>query len=88
MARINIDPSKVQGKLLLDLTSQIQKTRATIARVCNIMDFTRSGTDFAPLGTALGCSAADAEVLYSRYRAIETTMNGTNFTNLSDVDQG
>lgn len=88
MARINIDSTKVQGKLVLDLTSQIQKVRANIARVCNIMDFTRAGADFTALGTALGCSAADAEILYGRYRAIETTMNGTNFTNLSDVDQG
>lgn len=88
MARKNIDSTKVQGKLLLDVTSQIQRVRANLARLCNIMDFTRAGPDFSALGTALGVSANEAEELYSRYRAIETTMNGTNFTNLSDVDQG
>jgi hypothetical protein len=37
---------------------------------------------------ALGCSAQEAETLYGRFRAIETAMNGPDFQNLSEVDQG
>lgn len=88
MARIVVNPTLVEAKLLLDVTSMIQKVRADLARTNNIMDFTRTGADFAPLGVALGCSAAEASTLYARFRAIETTMNSVDFVNLSDVDQG
>lgn len=88
MARIVVNAGLIEGKLLLNVTSMIQNVRATLARTNNIMDFTRSGADFTALGVALGCTAGEASTLYSRFRAIETTMNGTDFVNLSDVDQG
>ena len=88
MARIAIDPNLPQGKLLLEVVDAIQKVRALNARACDIFDFTRAGADFAPLGAALGCTGAQASTLYSRFRAIETTMNGNDFESLADVDQG
>jgi hypothetical protein len=88
MARIAINAALVEGKLLLDMTAAIQKVRAQLARNNNIMDLTRAGADFTPLGAALGCTATEASTLYSRFRSIETTMNGIDFVNLSDVDQG
>lgn len=88
MARILINPQLVEGALLLGVTDRIQRVRAEIGRVCDIMDFTRAGADFAPLAAALGCTAPEAATLYARYRAIQNTMNGADFVNLSDVDQG
>lgn len=88
MARKNINPNLPEGKLLLDTVSLIQQCRAALARNNAIFDFTRAGADFTPLGAALGVTAAEAAELYSRLRAIETTMNGVDFINLSDVDQG
>lgn len=88
MARINVNPNLPEGALLLGVVNLLQQCRAALARNNNIFDFTRSGADFSPLGVALGISAADAATLYSRLRAIETTMNGVDFVNLSDVDQG
>lgn len=88
MSRINVNPDLVEAQVMLRVTSLIQKVRAENARACNIWDYTRAGADFTALGTALGCSAADAATLYSRFRAIETAMNGTDFVNLSEVDQG
>lgn len=88
MARILVNPNLVEAKLMLDVVSAIQKVRALNARACNIWDFTRAGADFTALGAALGCTAAEAATLYSRFRAIETAMNGVDFVNLSDVDQG
>lgn len=88
MARITIDPALFQAQLMLRVCSMIQKVRAENARACNIWDYTRAGADFTALGVALGCSAADAATLYSRFRAIEATMNGPDFVNLSEVDQG
>lgn len=88
MARIVVNASFIEAKLLLNVVSAIQNVRALNSRCCNIMDLTRAGGDFSALGTALGCSAAEAATLYSRMRAIETTMNGADFVNLSDVDQG
>jgi len=89
MSRIPLDvANKIEAKLVLDMVSLIQNCRATLARTNNILDYTRSGADFAPLGTALGCSAGEAATLYSRFRSIETTMNGADFVNLSDIDQG
>lgn len=88
MARINVNSNLSEGKLLLETIDSIQKCRAMLARNNNIFDYTRAGADFAPLGTALGCSAAEAATLYSRMRSIESTMNGVDFVNLSDVDQG
>lgn len=88
MARISVNAGLVEGKMLLDAIDQLQRVRARLARANNIMDFTRSGGDFTALGTALGVSPADAATLYARMRAIEATMNGTDFVNLADVDQG
>lgn len=88
MARKNVNPQLVEGKLLLDTVGRIQETRATLKRVNDIMDFTRSGADFAALGVALGVSAADAETIYARMKAIQTTMDGVDFQNLSEIDQG
>lgn len=88
MARIEVNAALVRGKLVLDMTSAIQRVRALLKRTNDIMDFTRAGADFAPLGVALGCSSAEASTLYARFRAIEATMNGVDFVNLSDVDQG
>lgn len=88
MARTPVNPQLVEGRLLLDVTSDLQRVRAKLKRMNDIMDFTRAGPDFAPLGVALGCSAAEAEELYSRYTAIAATMNGADFMNLSKVDQG
>lgn len=88
MPRIVVNPGFVEGKLLLDVTSLIQRTRAQLARVNNIMDFTRAGSDFAPLAAALGCTAGEAATLYARYVAIKNTMDGVDFVNLSEVDQG
>lgn len=88
MARINVDGTKFEGRLLLNVTDMIQRVRAQLARTNNIMDLTRAGADFTALGVALGCTAAEASTLYARMRAIEVTMSGVDFTNLSDVDQG
>lgn len=88
MSRMTINGALFEGKLVLDVIDLIQQVRARLPRVNNVMDFTRSGADFTALGTALGLSAADAATLYARMRAIEATMNTTDFTNLSDVDQG
>lgn len=88
MARIAINPQLVEGALLLALTDKIQRARAEIGRVCDIMDFTRAGADFAPLAAALGCTAGEAATLYARFRSIQGTMGGADFVNLSDIDQG
>lgn len=88
MARINVNPALPESKLLLDTIDQIQTVRAALARTNNIMDYTRSGADFSPLATALGCSAAEAEAVYSQMKSIEATMNGGDFVNLSQLDQG
>ncbi len=88
MSRIAVDPVLVQARWMLNLVGMIQRVRAELPRHNNAMDLTRAGADFSALGTALGCSAAEAETLYSRFRAIETVMNGNDFINLSDVDQG
>lgn len=88
MARINVTSNLPEGKLLLDTVNLIQQCRAALARNNNIFDYTRAGADFTALGTALGVTAGEAATLYSRLRAIENTMNGGDFVNLSDVDQG
>lgn len=88
MARKNIDSTLPEGKLLLDTVSLIQQCRAALKRNNDIFDFTRLGANFAPLGTALGVTEGEAAELYGRLRAIEATMNGVDFVNLSDVDQG
>lgn len=88
MARITVDPTKVQGKILLDLTSQVQRARAQLHRVCDIMDQTRSGSDFTPLGAALGCTGPEAATIYSRYTTIRDAMDAQPFPLLAEVDQG
>lgn len=88
MARINVNPNFVEAKILLDVTSDIQRVRAKLSRVNNIMDFTRAGADFAPLAAALGCTAAEAATIYARYVSIKQAMDGVDFQNLSEIDQG
>lgn len=88
MARIVVNAGLIEGKLLLGVTDLIQQVRARLTRVNKIMDLTRAGADFTALGVALGCTTGEAATLYSRFTSIEATMNGIDFTNLSDVDQG
>lgn len=88
MARIAIDPNLVEGKLLLEAVDSIQRTRALLGRVNDIMDYTRNGGDFAPLAQALGCTTAEAAVIFSRMSTIEGTMDSVDFQNLSELDQG
>lgn len=88
MARINVNPALVESQLLLEVVGDIQRVRAKLARYDNIFDLTRAGADFTALGAAWGVSAGEAATLYARMRSIEGTMNGVDFQNLSDVDQG
>lgn len=88
MARINVNATLVQSKLLLGVVDRTQRLRAEVTRVKNIEDRTRSGADFSALATALGVSAAEAEDIYSRLTALETTLNTILFQNLADIDQG
>jgi hypothetical protein len=88
MARTTINPNLPEGALMLKVVSAIEDARALNSRACNIWDYTRAGADFTALAAALGCTAQQAEALYSRFRSIETAMNGIDFQNLAEIDQG
>lgn len=88
MARMVVTPTLVQGKLTLSFVDHAQRLREEATRLKNIMDRTRVGSDFAPLGLAVGITTAEAADLYSRMVAFEEALNTTLFQNLADIDQG
>lgn len=88
MARIEVDPEKVLSQLLLEVTSDLQNLKAKNSRLCNIMDYTRLGPNFAPLGAALGVTEGEADTLYGRHRAIEEQLDSVLFKSVYESDQG
>lgn len=88
MARIELDAGKVKAQLSLEIATKVSELRALVSRTKEIYDRTRLGPNFAPLGTDLGVSEAQAEDMYGRLVTMQTDLTSGNFANVADFDQG